>query len=90
MAHKKGVGSTKNGRDSIGKRLGIKKFHGNLIKPGQILLRQRGNKYYIGENTYISRDYTIHSKIYGIVKYIKCKRKTYVTIMPISPKIKNK
>ncbi|MDH3004345.1 MAG: 50S ribosomal protein L27 [Candidatus Shikimatogenerans sp. JK-2022] len=89
MAHKKGVGSTKNGRDSIGKRLGIKKFNGNFIKPGQIILKQRGKKYYIGMNTYISRDYTIHSNITGYIKYIKTKKKTYVTVVPIKNIIKN-
>lgn len=82
MAHKKGVGSTKNGRDSIGKRLGVKKFNGSFIKPGQIIVRQRGKKYYNGENTYIGRDYTIHSKILGYVKFIKTKKKTFVTIIP--------
>ncbi|WGH24965.1 MAG: 50S ribosomal protein L27 [Candidatus Shikimatogenerans bostrichidophilus] len=86
MAHKKGVGSTKNGRDSIGKRLGIKKFNGTFIKPGQILVRQRGKTINIGLNTYISKDYTIHSRIYGVVKYIKCKNKTFVSIMPINYK----
>lgn len=83
MAHKKGVGSTKNGRDSIGKRLGIKKFSGSYIKPGQIILRQRGNKYYAGNNTYISKDFTIHSNIYGYTKYKKNKNKTIVYILPI-------
>ncbi|WGH27599.1 MAG: 50S ribosomal protein L27 [Candidatus Shikimatogenerans bostrichidophilus] len=82
MAHKKGVGSTKNGRDSKGKRLGIKKFGGMYVKPGNIILKQRGNKYYSGLNTYISKDFTIHSKIYGIIKYYKKKKKTYVSIIP--------
>ncbi|MDH3004544.1 MAG: 50S ribosomal protein L27 [Candidatus Shikimatogenerans sp. JK-2022] len=87
MAHKKGVGSTKNGRDSKGKRLGIKKFNGNYIKPGQIILRQRGKKYYVGDYTYMSKDYTIHSKIHGYIKFIKTKKKTYVTIIPIHKNI---
>ncbi|WGH25692.1 MAG: 50S ribosomal protein L27 [Candidatus Shikimatogenerans bostrichidophilus] len=86
MAHKKGVGSTKNGRDSIGKRLGIKKFNGSFTKPGNIILRQRGNKYYSGINTYISKDFTIHSKIYGYIKYIKKYNKTYVYIIPNNKK----
>ncbi|WGH25629.1 MAG: 50S ribosomal protein L27 [Candidatus Shikimatogenerans bostrichidophilus] len=84
MAHKKGVGSTKNGRDSIGKRLGIKKFSGTYTKPGQIILRQRGNKYYIGKNTYISKDFTIHSNIYGYVNYKKKGKKTYVNVLPLN------
>ncbi|WGH24595.1 MAG: 50S ribosomal protein L27 [Candidatus Shikimatogenerans bostrichidophilus] len=83
MAHKKGVGSTKNGRDSIGKRLGVKKFNGSFIKPGQIIIRQRGKKYYNSDNTYISKDYTIHSKISGYVKFIKTKKRTYIKIIPI-------
>ncbi|MDH3004369.1 MAG: 50S ribosomal protein L27 [Candidatus Shikimatogenerans sp. JK-2022] len=80
MAHKKGVGSTKNGRDSIGKRLGVKKFHNNFVKSGQIIVKQRGNKYYIGDNTYLSKDFTIHSKIDGYVKFIKCKKKTFINV----------
>lgn len=80
MAHKKGVGSTKNGRDSIGKRLGIKKFNGNYIKPGQIIVKQRGLKYHNGKNTYLSRDYSIHSKIFGYIKIIKTKNKTFINV----------
>ncbi|WOX79366.1 50S ribosomal protein L27 [Candidatus Shikimatogenerans bostrichidophilus] len=83
MAHKKGVGSSKNGRDSKGKRLGIKLFGNNLTKPGNIIVRQRGNKYYSGINTYISKDFTIHSKIYGYIKYKKIKKKTYIYVIPI-------
>ncbi|WGH27084.1 MAG: 50S ribosomal protein L27 [Candidatus Shikimatogenerans bostrichidophilus] len=86
MAHKKGVGSTKNGRDSIGKRLGVKLFGGQYTKPGNIIVRQRGNKYYSGLNTYLSKDFTIHSKIYGYIKYIKKKKKTYISIIPIIKK----
>ncbi|WGH26056.1 MAG: 50S ribosomal protein L27 [Candidatus Shikimatogenerans bostrichidophilus] len=84
MAHKKGVGSTKNGRDSIGKRLGIKLFEGQFTKPGNIIIRQTGNKYYSNINTYISKNFTIHSKIYGFIKYKKIKNKTYVSVIPIN------
>ncbi|BDT61553.1 MAG: 50S ribosomal protein L27 [Flavobacteriales endosymbiont of Rhyzopertha dominica] len=82
MAHKKGVGSTKNGRDSIGKRLGVKLFSGAITKPGNIIIKQRGNKYYSGINTYLSKDFTIHSKIDGIIKYKKINKKTYVYVIP--------
>ncbi|WGH26588.1 MAG: 50S ribosomal protein L27 [Candidatus Shikimatogenerans bostrichidophilus] len=82
MAHKKGVGSTKNGRDSKGKRLGIKKFGGMFVKSGNIIVKQRGNKFYSGVNTYLSKDFTIHSKIDGFIKFFKKKKKTYICIIP--------
>ncbi len=61
MAHKKGQGSVKNGRDSIGKRLGVKKFGGEVVIPGNIIIRQRGTKWHPGVNVYMGRDYTIHA-----------------------------
>lgn len=78
MAHKKGVGSSKNGRDSNSKRLGIKKFDGELVTPGTIILRQRGTRFHPGENVGLGRDYTIFSLIEGRVKfepYAKGRRK---------------
>lgn len=69
MAHKKGVGSTKNGRDSIGKRLGVKKFGGQIVKAGNILVRQRGTTFHAGENVGIGSDYTLFALIDGIVKF---------------------
>ena len=69
MAHKKAGGSTKNGRDSIGKRLGVKRFAGETVKAGNILVRQRGTTFHAGENTYLGRDYTLHAKIDGIVEF---------------------
>ena len=67
MAHKKGGGSTGNGRDTIGKRLGIKKFSGNYVTAGSILVRQRGTSLHPGKNVGLGRDYTIFSKIDGYV-----------------------
>ena len=78
MAHKKGGGSTKNGRDSKSKRLGIKLYDGELAKPGAIILRQRGTRFHPGENVGLGRDFTIYSRIEGRVKfeaYAKGRRK---------------
>ena len=69
MAHKKGGGSSRNGRDSQSKRLGVKVFGGELIKPGAIIVRQRGTKIMPGRNAGCGRDHTIFSLINGRVKY---------------------
>lgn len=69
MASKKAGGSTKNGRDSQSKRLGVKRFGGEAVKAGTILVRQRGTKYHTGNNVRIGRDYTIYSIIEGLVKF---------------------
>ncbi|GAP64448.1 MAG: 50S ribosomal protein L27 [Ardenticatenia bacterium] len=69
MAHKKGGGSSKNGRDSISKRLGVKRYGGQFVKAGSILVRQRGTRIYPGKNVGLGNDYTLFSKIDGIVKY---------------------
>ncbi len=69
MAHKKGQGSVKNGRDSVSKRLGVKKFGGETVIPGNIILRQRGTKWLPGKNVGLGRDYTIFSLIEGNVKF---------------------
>lgn len=69
MAHKKGQGSTTNGRDSAGKRLGVKKYGGQIVKAGNIIVRQRGTKIHPGQNVGLGSDYTIFSKIDGIVKF---------------------
>ena len=69
MAHKKGGGSTRNGRDSIGKRLGVKKFAGNYVTAGSILVRQRGTHLHAGTNVGVGRDYTLFSKIDGFVSF---------------------
>ncbi len=69
MASKKAAGSTKNGRDSNSKRLGVKKFGGQPVKPGMILVRQRGTKFHVGKNVGLGRDHTIFSLIDGVVKF---------------------
>ena len=69
MAHKKGVGSSKNGRDSNPKMLGVKKYDGELVVPGNIIVRQRGTKIHPGKNVDIGRDYTIFAVVEGKVKF---------------------
>ena len=69
FAHKKGQGSTKNGRDSIGRRLGAKAADGELITGGSIIYRQRGTRIYPGENVGMGKDHTLYAKISGYVKY---------------------
>ena len=69
MAHKKAAGSSRNGRDSNPKYLGIKKYGGELVCPGGIILRQRGTRFYPGHNTGMGRDHTIFAKIPGIVRF---------------------
>jgi len=75
MAHKKGQGSTTNGRDSIGKRLGVKRYGGQAVKAGEILVRQRGTTFHPGENVGIGSDYTLFSKVHGLVKFENMTRK---------------
>jgi large subunit ribosomal protein L27 len=75
MAHKKGQGSTTNGRDSIGKRLGVKRYGGQAVKAGEILVRQRGTTFHPGENVGIGSDYTIFAKVQGLVKFENMTRK---------------
>ena len=86
MAHKKGVGSSKNGRESESKRLGVKIFGGQVAIAGNILVRQRGTVHIAGENVYMGKDHTLHAAIDGIVKFQKKKNnKSYVSIIPIEP-----
>ena len=83
MAHKKAGGSSRNGRDSAGRRLGVKKFGGQIIISGNIIVRQRGTKHRPGENVYIGKDHTLHAKIDGTVSFRKKSNdKSYVSIMP--------
>lgn len=83
MAHKKGVGSTDNGRDSKSKRLGVKLFGGQAAKAGNIIVRQRGTKYHAGENAYLGKDFSIHAKVDGVVSFRRKKNnRTYVSILP--------
>ncbi|CAL4323457.1 50S ribosomal protein L27 [Buchnera aphidicola (Eriosoma grossulariae)] len=83
MAHKKAGGSTRNGRDSHSKRLGVKKFGGELVFAGNILVKQRGTKFHPGNNVGCGKDYTLFSKINGYVQFITkgIKNKKYINII---------
>jgi ribosomal protein L27 len=83
MAHKKGVGSSKNGRESHSKRLGVKLFGGQVAKAGNILVRQRGTVHNPGENVGIGRDHTLYALIDGIVSFRrKSNNKSYISVTP--------
>nr|YP_010618622.1 Ribosomal protein L27 [Rhodomelopsis africana]WAX02635.1 Ribosomal protein L27 [Rhodomelopsis africana] len=83
MAHKKGSGSTKNGRDSNSKKLGVKKYGGETVKPGQIIVRQRGSKFKLGKNVNQGKDYTIYSIVYGVVQFeVYNKNKRRISVNP--------
>ncbi|WP_367670421.1 50S ribosomal protein L27 [Sodalis-like secondary symbiont of Drepanosiphum platanoidis] len=85
MAHKKAGGSTRNGRDSKGKRLGIKHFGGEIVKAGNIIVRQRGTKFHAGINVGCGKDYTLYSLIKGKVKF-KFKKYNNKKIVNVIPK----
>lgn len=83
MASKKAGGSTKNGRDSQGKRLGVKRFGGENVTPGTIIIRQRGTQFMMGNNVKMGRDYTIYSIVVGKVKFERFnKHKFKVSVYP--------
>ena len=82
MAHKKGAGSSKNGRDSNSQRLGVKKFGGEFVVPGNIIVRQKGTKYRVGNHVRLGRDYTIYSVIDGQVKFENRHGRKYVSVYP--------
>lgn len=83
MASKKAAGSTKNGRDSKSKRLGVKRFGGQTVLPGTIIVRQRGTKFYPGRNVRLGRDFTIYSVVEGQVKFQRLnKLKFRVSVYP--------
>ncbi len=83
MAHKKAGGSSRNGRDSESKRLGVKKFGGEKVIPGNILVRQRGTKWHPGVNVGIGKDHTLFAKTEGAVEFkAKANGRTYVSVMP--------
>jgi len=83
MASKKAAGSTKNGRDSQSKRLGVKRFGGQLVNAGTIIVRQRGTKFYPGRNVSVGRDFTIFSLVEGLVKFERfTKQKFKVSVYP--------
>lgn len=84
MAHKKGVGSSRNGRDSKPKMLGVKKFEGELVKSGNILVRQRGTEFKPGENVGLGRDHTIFATTAGTVKFEwDSKNKKRISVYPV-------
>ena len=80
MAQKKAGGSSKNGRDSEGRRLCVKKFGGESVIPGNIIIRQRGTKYHVGRNVGIGRDHTIFAVVEGNVKFTKHRGRTFVSV----------
>lgn len=82
MAHKKGGGSTRNGRDSNSQRRGTKAFAGQLVTGGSILVRQCGNKFWAGENVGQGRDFTLFARIPGTVKVTKRRDRRYLHIVP--------
>jgi large subunit ribosomal protein L27 len=83
MAHKKGAGSTRNGRDSNSKRLGIKCYGGEHVIPGNIIVRQRGTKYRPGSNVGLGKDYTIFAMVEGQVKFEDRYGRKYVSVYPV-------
>lgn len=84
MAHKKAGGSTRNGRDSESKRLGVKKFGGQQVKAGNIIVRQRGNSFHAGSNVGTGRDYTLYASMDGVVDFaVKGPRnRKFISIVP--------
>ncbi|MBN67237.1 MAG: 50S ribosomal protein L27 [Rickettsiales bacterium] len=85
MAHKKAGGSSRNGRDSEGRRLGVKKYGGEVVVPGNIIVRQRGTKFYPGENVGMGKDHTLFALVEGNVQFQQKKNKRkYITVVPAS------
>jgi len=82
MAHKKAAGSTRNGRDSESKRLGVKRFGGQAVAAGNILVRQRGTKFHAGENVGMGKDHTLFAKADGVVKFVVKgpQKRKYITV----------
>lgn len=85
MAHKKAGGSSRNGRDSAGRRLGVKKFGGEAVIPGNIILRQRGTKWHPGAGVGLGKDHTIFAVVEGHVSFAKgLKGRTFVSVLPMA------
>tara|TARA_B100000965_G_C19518020_1_gene725105 strand:- start:220 stop:471 length:252 start_codon:yes stop_codon:yes gene_type:complete len=82
MATKKAGGSSRNGRDSAGRRLGVKKFGGEVVVSGNIIVRQRGTKFHPGDNVGIGKDHTLFAKSNGKVFFKKTRSRTFVSIIP--------
>lgn len=84
MAHKKGVGSSKNGRESHSKRLGVKIFGGESVVAGNIIIRQRGTAHHPGENVGMGKDHTLFALVDGTVKFIRKRNdRSYVSVIPV-------
>ena len=83
MAHKKAGGSSRNGRDSAGRRLGVKKFGGEVVISGNIIVRQRGTKFHPGTNVCIGKDHTIFATRDGKVYFKKTKTRTFISVVPV-------
>ena len=85
MAHKKGQGSSRNGRDSQPKMLGVKRFAGQFVTGGSIIVRQRGTRFYPGQNVGIGRDHTLFAKIDGVLSFVdKGERGRFVSVTPVA------
>ena len=83
MAHKKAGGSSRNGRDSAGRRLGVKKYGGEVVVPGNIIVRQRGTTFWPGQNVGMGKDHTIFATVDGNVQFHKgLKNRTFISIVP--------
>ncbi|MCX7565476.1 50S ribosomal protein L27 [Sulfitobacter sp. F26169L] len=83
MAHKKAGGSSRNGRDSAGRRLGVKKYGGEVVVPGNIIVRQRGTQFWPGQNVGMGKDHTIFATVDGNVQFHKgLKKRTFISIVP--------
>lgn len=83
MAHKKGGGSSRNGRDSRSKRLGVKRYDGQIVRAGTIIIRQRGTKIKPGKNVGVGNDYTLYALIDGFVKFEKAGKRKRVSVYPL-------
>jgi len=83
MAHKKGLGSTRNGRESESKRLGVKRFGSQVVRAGNILVRQRGTRFWPGRNVGIGRDHTLFALIDGVVSFRERQGRRYVEVVPL-------
>ena len=85
MAHKKAGGSSRNGRDSEGRRLGVKKFGAEAVIPGNIIVRQRGTKWHPGRNVGVGKDHTLFAKINGKIEFhTKAKGRVFVSVLPMA------
>lgn len=82
MAHKKAGGSSRNGRDSNGQRRGVKRFSGQVVSAGSIIVRQVGSRFYPGANVGQGKDFTLFAKVSGVVKFEERGEKKFVTILP--------